>query len=109
MIESSGQDQEETKALLSTLFRGAEHEQAKAGSMPIEAVANKIEPIVEEELDKIENSCYNEDLEEVDESIAEFRKVKEKMARLGLTDYDEYLDYLEYMERRVARKKDLEM
>ena len=41
--------------------------------------------------------------------IVEFRKVKEKMARLGFTDYDEYLDYLEYMERRAARKKDMEM
>ena len=40
MIESSVQDQEETKALLSTLFRGAEHEQAKAASEPVEAIKN---------------------------------------------------------------------
>lgn len=52
---------------------------------------------------------YNENFEASDKAIAEFRKVKEKMARLGFTDYDEYLDYLEYMERRAARKKDMEM
>lgn len=50
-----------------------------------------------------------EDFGTIDGGIAEFRKVKEKMARLGFTDYDEYLDYLEYMERRSARKKDMEM
>ena len=50
-----------------------------------------------------------EDFGTIDGGIAEFRKVKEEMARLGFTDYDEYLDYLEYMERRSARKKDMEM
>lgn len=109
MIESNGQDQEETKALLSTLFRGAEHEQAKSVSEPVEAIENDFVAEVEEELEEPDDLSYNEDFEVADKSIAEFRKVKEKMARLGFTDYDEYLDYLEYMERRTARKKDLEM
>ena len=52
---------------------------------------------------------HDEILEDVDNSIAEYKKAKEEMARLGFDDYDEYLDYLEYMERRAARKKDLEM
>lgn len=109
MIESSGQDQEETKALLSTLFRGAEHEQAKAGSEPVEAVENDFVADVEEEREEPDDLSSNEDFGAGDKSIAEFRKVKEKMARLGFTDYDEYLDYLEYMEKRTAREKDMEM
>lgn len=106
MIESSGQDQEETKALLSTLFRGAEHEQAKVDYEPVEAIENDF---VAEELVEPDGLSYDKDLGAGDKAIAEFRKVKEKMARLGFTDYDEYLDYLEYMERKAARKKDLEM
>lgn len=109
MIESSGQDQDETKALLSNLFRGAEHEQAKGISEPVEAIENDFVAEVEEELDEPDDLSDNEDFGTVDRGIAEFRKVKEKMARLGFTDYDEYLDYLEYMERKSARKKDLEM
>ncbi len=108
-IKVEEHDSDETKALLTTLFRGAEHEQAQADLEPVEVIKGETEPIVEEELDEIENSSYNEDLEEVNDSIAEYRKAKEEMARLGFTDYDEYLDYLEYIEKRAARKKDLEM
>ncbi len=108
-IKVEEQDSEETKALLTTLFRGAEHEQAQADREPVEAATEEIEPIFEEELKQTNNSSYNEILEDVDDSIAEYKKAKEEMARLGFTDYDEYLDYLEYMERRAARKKDLEM
>lgn len=109
MIDTDEQDSYETKALLSNLFRGAEHEQAKAASESGETIENDFVAEVEEELEKPDDLSYNEDLEAADKSIAEFRKAKEKMARLGFSDYDEYLDYLEYMERRVARKKDLEM
>ena len=48
-------------------------------------------------------------MKDVDDSIAEYMKAKEEMARLGFTDYDEHLDYLEYMEKMAARKKDMEM
>lgn len=109
MIDTDEQDSYETKALLSNLFRGAEHEQAKAASESGETIENDFVAEVEEELEKPDDLSYNEDLEAADKSIAEFRKAKEKMARLGFSDYDEYLDYLEYMERRVAREKDLEM
>lgn len=109
MIDTDEQDSYETKALLSNLFRGAEHEQAKAASESGETIENDFVAEVEEELEKPDDLSYNEDLEAADKSIAEFRKAKEKMARLGFSDYDEYLDYLEYMERRGARKKDLEM
>ena len=103
------QDPDEAKALLTSLFRGAEHEQAQDDFEPVEAVKKEIEPIFEEELKQTNNSSNNEVLEDVDDSIAEYRRAKEEMARLGFTDYDEYLDYLEYMERRAARKKDMEM
>ncbi len=103
------QDPDEAKALLTSLFRGAEHEQAQDDFEPIEAAKKEIEPIFEEELKQTNNLSNNEVLEDVDNSIAEYKRAKEEMARLGFTDYDEYLDYLEYMERRAARKKDLEM
>ncbi len=115
MIESDEQDSYETKALLSNIFRGAEHEQAQVQTQaqvnpePIEAVTDENKPNVKEILEKASKMSHDEILEDVDNSIAEYKKAKEEMAKLGFDDYDEYLDYLEYMERRVARKKDLEM
>ena len=103
------QDPDEAKALLTSLFRGAEHEQAQDDFEPIDTAKKDIEPIFEEELEQTNNSSYDEVQEDVNDSIAEYKRAKEEMARLGFTDYDEYLDYLEYMERRAARKKDLEM
>ncbi len=121
MIDSDEQDSYETKALLSNIFRGAEHEQAqgqasvqvqtqtKANSEPVETSTDEIKPNVKEIIEQASKMSHDEILEDVDNSIAEYKKAKEEMARLGFTDYDEYLDYLEYMERRAARKKDLEM
>ena len=121
MIDSDEQDSYETKALLSNIFRGAEHEQAqgqtqvqeqvlsRGDSEPIEAITEEIRPNVKEIIEKSSKMSQEEILDDVDKSIAEYKKAKEEMARLGFDDYDEYLDYLEYMERRAARKKDLEM
>ena len=121
MSESDEQDSYETKALLSNIFRGAEHEQAqaqtpvqmqtqtKADLESVEAVTDEIKPNVKEILKKASRTSQDEILEDLDNSIAEYKKAKEEMAKLGFDDYDEYLDYLEYMERRAARKKDLEM
>ena len=121
MIESDEQDSYETKALLSNIFRGAEHEQAQVetqvqeqtlsqvDSETIEDVTEEIKPNVKEILEKASKMSHDEILEDVDNSIAEYKKAKEEMAKLGFDDYDEYLDYLEYMERRAARKKDMEM
>ncbi len=121
MMEPDEQDQYETKALLSNLFRGAEHEQAQGKAPvqaqaqaqvnlePIETVTDEIKPNVKEILEKASKMSRDEILEDIDNSIAEYKKAKEEMAKLGFTDYDDYLDYLEYMERRAARKKDFEM
>ncbi len=64
------QDSDETKALLTTLFRGAEHEQAQANLEPVEAATEKMEPIFEGELDRTDNYSYCEDAEDMDNSIA---------------------------------------
>lgn len=109
MIESDEQDSYETKALLSNIFRGAEHEQAQVSPEPVETITDATKPNVKEIIEKASKMSREEILEDVDNSIAEYKKAKEEMSRLGFTDYDEYLDYLEYMERRAARKKDLEM
>lgn len=98
------QNPDEAKALLTTLFRGAEHERARDDSDPVETATEEVEPIFEEESKKTNKSSYGEVFEDVDDSIAEYKKAKEEMARLGFTDYDEYLDYL-----RAARKNDMEM
>lgn len=83
--------------------------QAPVDSEPIEAVTDEIKPNVKEMLEKASRTSQDEVLEDLDNSIAEYKKAKEEMAKLGFDDYDEYLDYLEYMERRAVRKKDLEM
>ena len=64
---------------------------------------------MKEIVEKASKMSHDEILEDVDNSIAEYKKAKEEMAKLGFDDYDEFLDYLEYMERRAARKKDMEM
>ena len=115
MMEFVEQDSYETKALITNLFRGAEHEpaqvqtQAQVNPEPADAVMGEIKPNVKEILEKASKMSNDEILEDVDNSIAEYKKAKEEMAKLGFADYDEYLDYLEYMERRAARKKDMEM
>ena len=109
MIDFDEQDSYETKALLSNIFRGAEHEQAQVSPEPVETVMDEIKPNVKEILEKASKMSHDEILEDVDNSIAEYKKAKEEMTKLGFDDYDEYLDYLEYMEKRTARKKDFEM
>ena len=75
---------------------------------PVETFTDEIKPN-KEIFEKVSKMSREEILDDVDNSIAEYKKAKKEMAKLGFTDYDEYLDYLEYMERRAARKKDLEM
>jgi len=111
------QDSEEAQALLTTLFRGSEHEQAEqiqdepseAFYEPVEAVTDEIMPKVKEEPNPPEETSLDEDLEELEKSVAEYKQAKAEMHRLGFTDYDEYLDYIEFTKRKSARKSDLEM
>ncbi len=106
----SGQrDSAEAQALLTALFRGSEHEQAEGLITPAEAVTDEITPIIEEEHKLTVKTDFREVLDDYDKSLAEYRKAKVDMERLGFTDYDEYLDYLEFTQRKAARKSDLEM
>ena len=83
--------------------------QAQVNPEPVEAATDEIKPNVKEILEKASRVSQDKILEDLDNSIAEYKKAKEEMAKLGFDDYDEYLDYLEYVERRAARKKDMEM
>lgn len=108
-IISGQQDSAEAQALLTALFRGSEHEQAEGLSKPVEAVTDKITPILDEEPEETIGADFSEVLGDYDKSLAEYRKAKADMERLGFTDYDEYLDYLEFTQRKAARRSDMEM
>lgn len=107
------QDDEEAKALLTTLFRGAEHEQAEEQEelqdKPLEAVTGEFTPILEEDAEPTFDLRSDEDFAALEQSVNEYKKAKAEMQRLGFTDYDEYLDYLEFTQRKAARKSDMEM
>jgi len=106
---SGQQDSAEAQALLTTLFRGSEHEQAETLPKPAEAVTVEITPILDEKPEATVKTDFAEDLADLDDSIAEYRQAKVNMERLGFTDYDEYLDYLEFIQRKATRKSDIEM
>lgn len=106
---SGRQDSTEAQALLTTLFKGAEHEQAEGLTKPVEAVTDEIAPILDEEPEETIEADFGEVLDDYDQSLAEYKKAKQEMQRLGFTDYDEYLDYLEFTQRKAARKSDMEM
>ena len=106
---SGQQDSAEAQALLTALFRGAEHEQAEGSTKPVEAVTDETTPILGEEPVGTIGTDFSEVLNDYDKSLAEYKKAKQEMQRLGFTDYDEYLDYLEFTQRIAAKKKDLEM
>ena len=104
------QDDEEAKALLTVLFRGAEHEQAE--EEPPNAPSNDVtDEMIDEDEEVVEppKDTEYEDLADLAKSVNEYKNARKEMERLGFTDYDEYLDYLEYMEKRAARKKDMQI
>ncbi len=114
------QDDEEAKALLTTLFRGAEHEQAEEQEetiddiqdKPLEAVESDLGEMIddgEEVIEQPAETSWDEDLDALEQSVNEYKQAKAEMQRLGFTDYDEYLDYLEYIEKRAARKSNMQM
>lgn len=108
------QDDEEAKALLTSLFRGAEHEQAeqlqeKPTETLLEAVEGEFIGKLEEEPEPPEETSLDEDLDELEKSVAEYKKAKAEMQQLGFDDYDEYLDYIEFTQRKLARKSNIQM
>ena len=114
------QDDEEAKALLTALFRGAEHEQAEEQKEiiddiqdePYEAVESDLDVMIddgEEVVEQPAETSLDDDLDALEESANVYKQAKAEMQRLGFTDYDEYLDYLEYIEKRAARKSNMQM
>ena len=103
------QDSAKAQALLTALFRGAEHEQAETLSKPVETVTDEITPVLDREPESTIETDFSEVLDDFDKSLTEYRQAKADMERLGFTDYDEYLDYLELIQRKAARKSDMEM
>lgn len=106
------QDDDEAKALLTALFRGAEHEQAEEQGEPIEVVESVTDETIDDGEDIIElpnETSLDEDLDALEQSVNEYKKAKAEMQRLGFTDYDEYLDYLEFTQRKAARKSNMQM
>lgn len=109
-------DDEEAKALLTALFRGAEHEQAEEqeelSDEPLEAIESTTDEMIDDGEEVIElpaETSLDDDLDALEQSVNEYKKAKAEMQRLGFTDYDEYLDYLEFTQRKAARKSDMEM
>ena len=110
------QDDEEAKALLTALFRGAEHEQAedvdKLQDEPLEAVesvTDEFTDTIEEDAEPTIDLHSDEDFAALEQSVNEYKKAKAEMQRLGFTNYDEYLDYLEFTQRKAARKSNMQM
>ncbi len=94
-LDVKAQNTSEAQALLSTLFRGAEHEQA-AQTTPVAVneimVADESEQIVSAQIAPSES-----------DSVAEYKKAKAEMARLGFETLDEYFDYVEFMKVKAKR------
>lgn len=115
-INLGRQDDEEAKALLTALFRGAEHVQAeekeKLSNEPSEAVESVTDEMIDNGEEVIElpaETSLDEDLDALEQSVNEYKKAKAEMQRLGFTDYDEYLDYLDFTQRKAARKSNMQM
>ena len=115
-----GKQDEEAKALLGVLFRGAEHDQATQQTESQYKQANQsfeaVEAVTDEIIDEVEEQpkttstlLTDKDLDDLEQSVNDYRKAKQEMQRLGFTDYDEYLDYLEFTQRKIARKNNMEM
>ena len=119
-MELGQQDDEEAKALLTALFRGAEHEQAEGQeetvdeiqdepSEAVESVADEMIDDGEKVIEQPDETSWDEDLDALKQSVNEYKQAKAEMQRLGFTDYDDYLDYLEYIEKRTVRKSNMQM
>ena len=110
------QDDEEAKAFLTALFRGAEHKQAEEQEElqdepleAVESVTDKLTSILEEDAEPTFDLRSDEDFAAFEQSVSEYKQAKAEMQRLGFTDYDEYLDYLEFTKIKAARKSNMQM
>lgn len=98
-LDVKAQNTSEAQALLSTLFKGAEHEQAEA------AISTQTIEIVDDEqvVDNDEQSVEAKTMPPESDSVAEYKKAKAEMVRLGFETLDEYFDYMEFMKVKAKR------
>ena len=99
-LDIKAQNTSEAQALLSTLFRGAEHEQA-----------TETEPVEIEEIPPVDDDAEQDEQIDIQaiptesDSVAEYKKAKAEMARLGFETLDEYFDYMEFMQAKAKRNR----
>lgn len=98
-LDVKAQNTSEAQALLTTLFRGAEHEQA-AQTVPV-----KVDEITSTDDDdgQAEQIVSAQIVPTESDSIAEYKKAKAEMTRLGFETLDEYFDYVEFMKVKARR------
>ncbi len=99
-LDVKAQDTSEARALLSTLFKGAEHKQVEQ-TAPVEV--EDIPLAADDETEQIEQIATIQTVSAESDSIAEYKKAKAEMARLGFETLDEYFDYMEFMKVKAKR------
>lgn len=100
-LDIKAQNTSEAQALLSTLFRGAEHEQA-AEITPVEI--EEIPP-VDDSVEQDEQIISEQAVSTESDSVAEYKRAKAEMERLGFETLDEYFDYIEFMKVKAKRNR----
>ena len=94
-LDVKAQNTSEAQALLSTLFKGAEHKRVG------DVASTHIEEIGSNDNDKqvIEAQIVPSETD----SIAEYKRAKAEMSRLGFETLEEYFDYMEFMKVKAKR------
>ncbi len=97
-LDVKAQNTSEAQALLSTLFRGAEHEQAANIPVKVDEIT-----VTDDNDEQPEQIVSVQIVPPESDSIAEYKKAKAEMARLGFETLDEYFDYMEFMKVKAKR------
>lgn len=98
-LDVKAQNTSEAQALLSTLFKGAEHEQAaQTASVTIEETQSD-----EENTEQDKQIISAQVVTPETDSVTEYKRAKAEMARLGFETLDEYFDYMEFMKVKAKR------
>lgn len=98
-LDVRAQNTSEAQELLSTLFRGAEHEQAAQ----TEIVQTEETPPDDVDTEQAKEIIQAQIVPSETDSVAEYKKAKAEMVRLGFETLDEYFDYMEFMKVKAKR------
>ncbi len=97
-LDVKAQNTSEAQTLLSTLFRGAEHEQAT------QTVSIQVDESIQSDNSiEQESQVIAQEVSHESDSVAEYKKAKAEMAQLGFETLDEYFDYVEFMKVKAKR------